>query len=89
MSVKLGGALKELRIHLCQTSRQSIGVRQFIQKHYISLKKDNPGFPILIRECCGIQPRIWARYERGVERTAPLTDLKEGDILNVVKQLAK
>ncbi|KAM3956479.1 NADH dehydrogenase (ubiquinone) B8 subunit [Aphomia sociella] len=89
MSVRLGGALKELRIHLCQTSKQSAGVREFIQQNYVNIKKDNPNFPILIRECSGIQPRIWARYERGVERSAPLTNLSASDVLSTLKQLLK
>lgn len=28
----------------------------------MTLKKANPDFPILIRECSGVQPRLWARY---------------------------
>ncbi|CAH0600176.1 unnamed protein product [Chrysodeixis includens] len=62
MVVRFGGALREIRIHLCQTSKQSQGVRDFIQKQYVNIKKENPNFPILIRECSGIQPRLWARY---------------------------
>ncbi|XP_059049344.1 NADH dehydrogenase [ubiquinone] 1 alpha subcomplex subunit 2 [Achroia grisella] len=89
MSVRLGGALKELRIHLCQTSKQSAGVREFIQQNYVNIKKENPNFPILIRECSGVQPRIWARYERGVERSATLTNLSAGDVLSALKQLVK
>ncbi|KAL0895321.1 hypothetical protein ABMA27_011464 [Loxostege sticticalis] len=89
MSVRLGGVLKELRIHLCQTSSQSAGVREFIQKNYVNLKKDNPTFPILIRECSGVQPRVWARYEKGVERSAPLTNLSANDVFSTIKQLAK
>jgi hypothetical protein len=26
------------------------------------LKKENPRFPFLVRECSGIQPNIYARY---------------------------
>lgn len=36
--------------------------REFIEKHYVPLKKANPQFPILIRECSGIQPKLYARY---------------------------
>ncbi|XP_026764647.1 NADH dehydrogenase [ubiquinone] 1 alpha subcomplex subunit 2 [Galleria mellonella] len=89
MSVRLGGALRELRIHLCQTGKQSAGVREFIQQNYVNIKKENPNFPILIRECNGIQPRIWARYEKGVERSAPLTNLSASDVLSTLRQLVK
>ncbi|XP_041974224.1 NADH dehydrogenase [ubiquinone] 1 alpha subcomplex subunit 2 [Aricia agestis] len=89
MALRLGGALKELRIHLCQTGKQSAGVREFIQKYYVNIKKENPNFPILIRECSGVQPRVWARYEKGVEQSAPLTDLSAPDVLTAIKQLVK
>lgn len=36
--------------------------REFIEQHYVTLKQANPDFPILIRECSGVQPRLWARY---------------------------
>lgn len=36
--------------------------REFINKHYVTLKQANPKTPILIRECSGVQPRLWARY---------------------------
>ncbi|XP_013193559.1 NADH dehydrogenase [ubiquinone] 1 alpha subcomplex subunit 2 [Amyelois transitella] len=89
MALRLGGVLKELRIHLCQTSRQSEGVREFIESNYVKIKKDNPNFPILIRECSGVQPRVWARYEKGVERSVPLTNLSANDVLSAIKQLVK
>ena len=56
-----GGALRELRIHLCQKSSASNGVRAFIENDYVPLKKANLEFPILIREASGISPKIWAR----------------------------
>ena len=38
--------------------------RDFIETHYVPVKQSNPNFPILIRECSDIQPRVWARYGR-------------------------
>lgn len=89
MSVRFGVSLKELRIHLCQTGKHSEGVREFIKKHYVNIKRENPNFPILIRECSGVQPRVWARYEKGVEKSAPLTNLEANEVLNALKQLNK
>ncbi|CAH0600175.1 unnamed protein product [Chrysodeixis includens] len=89
MVVRFGGALREIRIHLCQTSKQSQGVRDFIQKQYVNIKKENPNFPILIRECSGIQPRLWARYAKGCEASHSLCDLSEGQVLTVVQGLAR
>lgn len=39
--------------------------RDFLEKYYIGLKKDNPKLPILVRECSGIQPKMYARYGKG------------------------
>ncbi|XP_031837770.1 NADH dehydrogenase (ubiquinone) B8 subunit [Nomia melanderi] len=87
-AVKFGPYLKELRILLCQTSKTSEGVRDFIQKQYVPLKKTNPQFPILIRECSSIEPFLYARYEYGVEQCIPLQNLKSDDILKHIKDLA-
>ena len=54
-AARLTRHLKELRIHLCQTSPGSAGARDFIGTNYATLKAANPQFPILIRECSGIQ----------------------------------
>lgn len=36
--------------------------RNFIEQHYVTLKKANPEFPFLIRECSGVKAKLWARY---------------------------
>ena len=81
--------VREVRLHLCQTSKSSNGVRyvkchdflalvqavycqnamytidhfrEFIQQHYVQVKQSNPRLPFLIRECSGVEPRLYARY---------------------------
>ncbi|KAL6422108.1 hypothetical protein ACFW04_010870 [Cataglyphis niger] len=87
-TVKFGKHLKELRILLCQTSKSSQGVRDFIEQQYVSLKKNNPRFPVLIRECSSIEPKLYARYEYGIERCVPLSNLKSEEVLGKVQELA-
>ena len=58
----LGKNVKELRLHLCQTSASSGGVRQFVERDYVALKVANPHLPIMVRECSGVVPRVYARY---------------------------
>ncbi|XP_076277300.1 NADH dehydrogenase (ubiquinone) B8 subunit [Lasioglossum baleicum] len=87
-AVKLGPHLKELRILLCQTSTSSQGVRDFIQQQYVPLKRNNPQFPILIRECSATEPFLYARYEYGKEQCVSLQNLKSDDILTRIKELA-
>ncbi|XP_076811327.1 NADH dehydrogenase [ubiquinone] 1 alpha subcomplex subunit 2-like [Clavelina lepadiformis] len=60
--VNLSKHFRELRFHLCQRSATSQGLRDFIENHYVTVKQENPTFPILIRECSGVEPKIYARY---------------------------
>ncbi|KDO56958.1 hypothetical protein CISIN_1g041692mg, partial [Citrus sinensis] len=59
---QLSRSMKELRILLCQTSPSSSSTRSFVERNYKELKTLNPKLPILIRECSGIEPQLWARY---------------------------
>uniref|UniRef100_A0A4D5R8T7 NADH dehydrogenase [ubiquinone] 1 alpha subcomplex subunit 2 n=1 Tax=Scolopendra viridis TaxID=118503 RepID=A0A4D5R8T7_SCOVI len=87
-AIKLGPHLRELRIHLCQKSDASRGVREFIEKYYVPLKKNNPRFPILIRECSGVLPKIYARYEFGEEKNIPLSGLSSDEVLKNIEKLS-
>ncbi len=40
----------------------NVNFRDWIEKQYVPLKKSNPGFPILIRECSNVTPKVYARY---------------------------
>ncbi|KAJ9582544.1 hypothetical protein L9F63_003102 [Diploptera punctata] len=88
-ALKFAKDLKELRIHLCQTSTASKGVRDFIESHYVNIKTNNPKFPILIRECSGIQPRLYARYDFGKESSVSLSNLKAEDVFKQVERLSQ
>ncbi|NXR15095.1 NDUA2 dehydrogenase, partial [Semnornis frantzii] len=85
----LGRGLRELRIHLCQRSPGSRGVREFIEQHYVTLKKANPDFPILIRECSGVQPKLWARYEFGKEKSVSLNNLTVDEVAKALENVVK
>ncbi|VVC35416.1 NADH dehydrogenase [ubiquinone] (complex I), alpha subcomplex, subunit 2,Thioredoxin-like [Cinara cedri] len=88
-AIKFGSHLKELRVHLCQTSASSKGVRQFIEKYYVPLKKANPQFPILVRECSGIEPKVFARYEFGQEKSEQLSDQSADNVFKKIEGLVK
>merc|ERR1711881_790436 len=79
--IKFSPALKEIRLHLCQKSAASAGARDFIEKHYVSLKLANPKFPLLVRECSGITPRLWARFGYGREECVDLSNKSASDII--------
>ncbi|ONK58678.1 uncharacterized protein A4U43_C09F15540 [Asparagus officinalis] len=86
---QLSKNLKELRFLFCQTSPASAQTREFVRKNYKDLKTLNPKLPILIRECSGTQPQLWARYDMGVERCVRLDGLPEAEINKKLGELVK
>ncbi|CAG0917291.1 unnamed protein product [Notodromas monacha] len=78
--VKFGGAVREVRIHLCQKCEGSKGVRDFLTKDYVGIKKANPNFPILVRECSGVVPKIWARFDRGKEKVVVVDKMTQDQV---------
>lgn len=81
--------IRELRIHLCQKSSSSQGVRDFVENRYVAIKKENPGFPILIRECSNIEPKVYARHPFGIEYSASLANQSSKDVENTIASLLK
>jgi len=68
----LPAAVREIRLHLCQTGRGSSGVRSFVETAYPAIKSANPTLPILIREAAGTPARAFVRFGHGVEKQASL-----------------
>ncbi|KAM8958350.1 NADH dehydrogenase [ubiquinone] 1 alpha subcomplex subunit 2-like [Lycaon pictus] len=85
-SLRIGArvALREIRVHLCQCSPGSQGVREFIEKHYVELKKATPDLPILTSECSDVQPKLWARYAFAQERNVSLNSLSADQVTRAV-----
>ncbi|XP_028765252.1 NADH dehydrogenase [ubiquinone] 1 alpha subcomplex subunit 2-like isoform X1 [Neltuma alba] len=81
--------LKEVRFLMCQTSPASSTTRAFVEKNYKELKTLNPKLPILIRECSGVEPQLWARYDLGVEKGIRLEGLTEDQISKALQDLVK
>ncbi|KAK4753659.1 hypothetical protein SAY87_001763 [Trapa incisa] len=74
---------------LPDSERKSFSARSFVEKNYRDLKTLNPKLPILIRECRGVEPQLWVRYDYGVEKGIHLDGLSEGQILKALKESAK
>lgn len=60
-----------------------------MENNFKDLKTLNPKFPILVRECSGIEPQLWARYDMGVEKGVQLEGMSEGQILKALEDLVK
>ncbi|XP_003737733.1 NADH dehydrogenase [ubiquinone] 1 alpha subcomplex subunit 2 [Galendromus occidentalis] len=88
-AIKLVSPLRELRVHLCQRAEDSRGVREFIEKFYVPLKQNNPKFPILIRECSGVQPKVYARYAAGREAHVSVSGFNAEQVMGAIEKLAK
>ncbi|XP_058297804.1 NADH dehydrogenase [ubiquinone] 1 alpha subcomplex subunit 2-like [Hylobates moloch] len=85
IGAKLG--LREIRIRLRQRSPGSQGVRDFIEKRYVELKKANPDLSILIRECADVQPKLWARYAFGQEKNVPLNNFSADQVTRALENV--
>ncbi|ORY27642.1 thioredoxin-like protein [Naematelia encephala] len=84
---QLPAAVKELRLHLCQTSEASQGLRKFIQSQYPSIKTAHPNLKVLIREASGVEPKAFVRFERGAESQTSLANLSEKDVASALSTL--
>ncbi|KAK7689604.1 hypothetical protein QCA50_007396 [Cerrena zonata] len=83
----LSPAIREIRILCCQSGAASSGTRQFVSSTYPTLKQHNPDLPILIREAKGTPARVFARFERGVEKQVDVENLSSKDVATRVAQL--
>lgn len=82
-------ALREVRFLFCQTSEHSAATRSFLTRTYPTMKKHNPQIPIMLREAAGTSPKIYARYEFGVEKSQSLEGLSDKQIEEAVTGLVK
>jgi len=89
MANAVSTAVRELRIHLCQKSPASKGVREWIEKHYVPMKLANPSLPILIRECKDVVPKVYARYGQGRESSVVLSNKGPSEVQASISSLAK
>ncbi|EGO19886.1 NDUFA2, NADH ubiquinone oxidoreductase 10.5kD subunit, partial [Serpula lacrymans var. lacrymans S7.9] len=83
----LSPALREIRILCSQTGQASAGTRQFILSTYPTIKQHNPDLPVMIREASGTPARVFARFERGVEKHVELDNLSSSDVASKVASL--
>ncbi|KAG2360408.1 NADH dehydrogenase alpha subcomplex subunit 2 [Suillus spraguei] len=83
----LSPTLREIRIFCCQSGQASAGTRQFILSTYPIIKKYNPDLPVMIREANGTPARMFARFERGVEKHVELDDLSSSDVAASVARI--
>ena len=79
----------ELRVHLCQTSSGSKGIREFWAKNYNSFKAANSSLPILLRECGGTQAKLTATYALGEEKSMDIEGMSAAEFKSALDQVMK
>ncbi|KAI9632247.1 thioredoxin-like protein [Dioszegia hungarica] len=84
---QLPNAVKEIRLHLCQTAKASQGLRQFVVSNYPSIKSSNPDVKLLVREASGVEAKAFVRFERGAESQTSLANLSEKDVGSALARL--
>ncbi|CAH8538302.1 unnamed protein product [Schistosoma intercalatum] len=84
---RFGAKVRELRFLVAQTAHSSSGIRDFISRHYLSLKTANPHVKFMIRESEGITPKVFARYEMGKEDCISVANNTADDIISKLKTL--
>jgi NADH dehydrogenase (ubiquinone) 1 alpha subcomplex subunit 2 len=86
---RLSRNMQELRFAFCPRGASSEGSRAFLQNNYAELKLLNPGLPMLVRDGLDFEPRVYARYDRGVETHIDVTNMTEENISKAIEQLCK
>ncbi|EGX95125.1 NADH-ubiquinone oxidoreductase 105 kDa subunit [Cordyceps militaris CM01] len=61
----------------------------FLVRAYPTMKKNNPNVPIMMREAAGTVPKVFARYEFGVEKAQSLEGLSDKQIEDTITGLVK
>eukprot|EP01084_Bolivina_argentea_P165362 287290_1 len=84
----LGSKVYEVRFAFCQRSSGSSGVRSFLRNEYLTMKKQNPTLPILIRECQETIPRLTVRYNFGRENSIVCDGLNDVQIRDKLTEMA-
>ncbi|KAG1671163.1 hypothetical protein FOA52_005417 [Chlamydomonas sp. UWO 241] len=85
----LSKSLQELRVHICQTGPASAGAREFLLSNYAEIKKANPGFPVLVRECAGTEAKLIARYDFGEEKAVSIQGDASSSVASKLQELIK
>uniref|UniRef100_A0A3Q4IBU0 NADH dehydrogenase [ubiquinone] 1 alpha subcomplex subunit 2 n=1 Tax=Neolamprologus brichardi TaxID=32507 RepID=A0A3Q4IBU0_NEOBR len=68
---------------------RQVRLLEFVEQNYVTLKRSNPEFPILIRECSGVQARLWARYDFGKETSVSVENMSADQVAKALQTLAQ
>uniref|UniRef100_A0A3Q4NBP1 NADH dehydrogenase [ubiquinone] 1 alpha subcomplex subunit 2 n=1 Tax=Neolamprologus brichardi TaxID=32507 RepID=A0A3Q4NBP1_NEOBR len=72
-----------------QVKLRQVRLLEFVEQNYVTLKRSNPEFPILIRECSGVQARLWARYDFGKETSVSVENMSADQVAKALQTLAQ
>lgn len=82
--------VREIRIHYDPAESGGIAsasLRKYTLDNYHAAKAANPDLPILVREATDVLPKVWVRYDKGVERSASVTPSNHQQVADVFNKL--
>ncbi|VDP93147.1 unnamed protein product [Echinostoma caproni] len=63
--------------------------REFLTKHYATLKRANPQLKFMVREAESVSPKVCARFEYGKEAVVSLVDNTADEVLEKIRELSR
>ena len=82
-------SLRELRFVVSPTNKGATGTYQFINSALPEIHRVSPDFPVIVRECEGVDDSVMFRYDYGIEKKVILNGLDAGEIERVVDEHVK
>ena len=85
----LAKSLRELRFVISPTNKHISGAYQFINSVVPDIYKTSPEFPVIVRECEGVDDFVLFKYDYGIEKRVGINGLDAGEIEKIVQEHVK
>lgn len=85
---KLVRKAKELRFVVSPVNKSQKGVYGFLNSNLAGIRALDSSFPLVVRECEGIDDFMLMRFDYGVEKREDITGLSEKEIEALVSKYA-
>ncbi len=82
-------SLRELRFVISPTNKGTSGAYQFVTSAIPDIHKVSADFPVIVRECEGIDDFVLFRYDYGIEKRVNINGLNAAEIEKIVEEHVK
>jgi len=83
-------SVREIRVHFDPAESGNLAnaaLRTYVLDNYHLAKAANPDLPILVREATDVTPKVYVRYDKGVERSQVITPKDASSISTIFDKL--